>query len=41
MKRPVGFYIEGFKLRGGVYTPEGLASGETRGASSCATATPG
>ena len=32
MKRPVEFYSEGFKLRGDVYTPEGLASGETRGA---------
>ena len=30
MKRAVEFYSEGFKLRGDVYTPDGLAPGERR-----------
>jgi dipeptidyl aminopeptidase/acylaminoacyl peptidase len=32
MKRAVEFYSEGFKLCGDVYTPDGLAPGETRSA---------
>ena len=32
MKRPVEFYSEGFKLRGDVYTPDDLSSGEQRAA---------
>ncbi len=32
MKRAVEFYSEGFKLRGDVFTPEGLAPGEQRAA---------
>ena len=32
MKRAVEFYSEGFKLCGDVYTPDGLAHGETRSA---------
>ncbi len=32
MKRAIEFYSEGFKLRGDIYVPDGLASGDTRSA---------